>query len=84
MGGAWCGSLPIVTALIPLVAEVLLRFLAAEPPYAEIHGLGFLRDNGEIGDANGSGVVGLDGRAWLRPTHFDEGLMVGSISLAVV
>ncbi len=35
------------------------------------------RDNGEVGDANGSGVVNLDGRAWLRPTHFDEGLTEG-------
>ncbi len=28
-------------------------------------------------DANGSGVVCLDGRAWLRPTQFDEGLTEG-------
>ncbi len=37
----------------------------------------FLRDNGEVGDANGSGVVHLDGRAWLWPTHFNEGLTKG-------
>ncbi len=36
-----------------------------------------MQDNGEVGDTNGSGVVCLDGRAWLRPTHFDEGLMEG-------
>jgi hypothetical protein len=36
-----------------------------------------LRDDGEVGDANGSGVVHLDGHAWLRPTHFDESLMEG-------
>jgi hypothetical protein len=68
---------PIVTALIPVVAELLLRFSAAEPPQAEVHGFGFLRDNGEVGDANGSGVIHLDWRAWLGPTHFDEGLMEG-------
>jgi hypothetical protein len=34
-----------------------------------------LRDNGEVGDVSGSGVVHLDGHAWLRPTHFDEGLI---------
>ncbi len=68
---------PIVAALIPVVAELLLRFLAAEPPYAEIHRLGFLRDNDEVGDPNGSGVVHLDWRAWLRPTHFDEVLTEG-------
>ncbi len=47
----------------------------------EVHGLGFLRDNGEIGDANSSGVVHLDGCAWLWPTHFDEGLTEGNNSL---
>ncbi len=39
--------------------------------------LAFLRDNGEVGDTNGSGVVCLDGHAWLRPTQFDEGLTEG-------
>ncbi len=78
----WWGVLgvvvcPIVTALIPVVAELLLRFTAAEPPKAEIHGLGFLGDNGEVGDANGSGVVQLDGCAWLRPTHFNVSLTEG-------
>ncbi len=41
----------------------------------------FLRNNGEVGDINGSGVVCLDGHAWLRPTHFDEGLMEGDYFL---
>ena len=68
---------PIVTALIPVVVELLLRFLAAEPPQAKIHGLDSLRDNGEVGDANGSGVVHLVGLAWLQPTYFDEGLTEG-------
>ncbi len=68
---------PIVAARIPVAAELLLRFSAAEPPKVEIHGLGFLRNNGEVGDTNGSRVVHLDGRAWLRPTRFDEGLMEG-------
>jgi hypothetical protein len=63
---------PVVTAFIPVVGELLLRFLAAEPPYVEIHGLGFLRDNGVVGDANGSGVVCLDGGVWLQRTHSDE------------
>ncbi len=68
---------PIVTAFIPVVAELLLRFLGAEPPKAEVHGLGFSWDNGEVGHANVSGVVCLDGCAWLWPTHFDEGLTEG-------
>jgi hypothetical protein len=43
----------------------------------EVHGLGLSQDNGEVGDANGSGVVSLDGSAWLRPTHLNESLMEG-------
>ncbi len=73
---------PVVTTLIPVVAELLLRLLAAEPPKAEIHGFGFLRDNGKVGDANSSGVVYLDGSAWLQPTHFNEGLSEGDHFLA--
>ncbi len=68
---------PIVTALITVVAELLLGLLAVESPYAEIHGLGFSWDNCEVGDANSSGVVRLDECAQLGPTHFDEGLMEG-------
>jgi hypothetical protein len=68
---------PIVAAFIPVVTKLLLGFSALEPPYAKVHGLGLLRDNGEVGDANGSGVVCLDGSAWLRPTHFDESLTEG-------
>jgi hypothetical protein len=70
---------PIVAAFIPLVTELLLRFSALEPPYVEVHGLGLLQDNGEVGNtnANGSGVVCLDGSAWLRPTHLDESLTEG-------
>ncbi len=33
-----------------------------------------MRDYGEVGDANGSGVVCLDRCAWLHPTHLDESL----------
>jgi hypothetical protein len=36
-----------------------------------------LWDNGEVGDANNSGVARLDGRVWLWPTHFYEGLTEG-------
>ncbi len=36
-----------------------------------------LRDNCEVGDANGSSVVHLDGCVWLQPTHFAEGLTEG-------
>jgi hypothetical protein len=40
----------------------------------EVHQLGFPWDNGEVGDANGSENVGLDGTVGLGPTYFNEGL----------
>ncbi len=43
----------------------------------EVHGLDFLQDDGEVGDANSSGVLCLNGCAWLQPTHFNEGLTEG-------
>ncbi len=43
----------------------------------EVYQLGLLQDDGEVGDVNGSGVVCLDGSAWLRPTHLDESLTEG-------
>ncbi len=36
-----------------------------------------MRDDGEVGDTNGSKFVHLDECAWLQPTHFDESLMEG-------
>jgi hypothetical protein len=36
-----------------------------------------LWDDGKVGDANGSGVVHLDGHAWLQLTHLDGSLTEG-------
>jgi hypothetical protein len=62
---------PFVAAFNTVVTELLLGFLAL------VHGLGLLRDNDKVGDTKDSGVVCLDGSAWLRPTHFNESLMEG-------
>ena len=64
---------PVVTALIPVVEILGSGATISGDPW-----IWFLRDNGEVGVANDSGVVRLDGRVWLRPTHFYEGLMEGS------
>jgi hypothetical protein len=68
---------PIVAAFVPVVMELMFGFLALGPPLVEVHGLGLLWDDGKVGDAIRSGVVGLDGSAWLSPIHFDEGLLEG-------
>ncbi len=36
-----------------------------------------MREDGEVGGTKGSGVVHLDGSAWLWPTNFDESLTEG-------
>ena len=64
-------------AWTPVVTELALGFAAAEPPKAHVHGLHFLSYDGFVGDAQGCGVVCLDGGLGLWPTHFDEGLLQG-------
>ncbi len=65
----------IASAFVPVVVELFLGFTASQPPEAEIHGLGFPRDDGVVDDVGSSGVVHLDGSAWLWPTRFVEGLL---------
>ncbi len=65
----------VATAFVPVEAKLFLGFTALEPPYAEIHGLGFPWNDGEVGDADCRGVVRLDLSAGLWPTHFVEGLL---------
>ena len=62
----------VATAFVPVEAELFLGFAASEPPQAEIHGLGFPWNDGEVGNANCSGVVCLDRSAGLWPTQFVE------------
>ncbi len=74
MGGAWCGSQPSCDCPYPSSSGIVVETLGSGATIGIDLWIWFLRDNGEVGDANGSGVVHLDGCAWLRPTHFDEGL----------
>ena len=52
--------------------ELALGFVAAEPPESHVHGFSVPGDDGFVDDTSGDGVVGLDGRLGLRPTHFNE------------
>ena len=61
-------------AWTPVVMELALGFVAAEPPKAHVHGLHFLSYDGFVGYAYGCGVVCLDGGLGLRPTHLNERL----------
>ena len=36
-----------------------------------------MRHNCVVGDADGGGVLGLDGQARLQPTHFEKGIVNG-------
>ena len=61
----------ICAARSPVEAELALGFTAVEPTESHVHGFNVFGDDGLVDDTGGSGVVGLDGRLGLRPTHFD-------------
>ncbi len=77
MGGAWCDSLLSCDYSYPISSGAVVEILGSRATISGDPWIWFLRDNGEVGVANDSGVAHLDERAWLRPTHFDEGLMEG-------
>ncbi len=77
MGGAGCGSLPYCDCPYPSSSGTVVEILGSGATISGDPWTWFLRDDGEVSDANGSRVVRLDGPAWLRPTHFDEGLTEG-------
>ena len=67
----------------PVVAKVVLGVAAANPPEAHVHGFQHLVHHGFVGDANGGGVVALNGRGGLRPAHFHESVLKGYHGLGV-
>ena len=70
--GAIIGN--IVGTRSPKGPELALRFAAAEPVVLYVHGFGITLYDGFIRNTNCSGVITLDGRFGLRPTHLDKGL----------
>ena len=59
----------------PVEAKLTLGFPTAEPPEAHVHGFHPFCDDSFVGNAQGCCVVGLNGQLWLRPTHFDKGVV---------
>ena len=56
---------------------MVLGVAAAEPPEAHVHEFENLVHHGFVGDANGGGVVALNGQVGLRPSHFHESVSNG-------
>ncbi len=77
MGGAWCGSLPSCDYPYPSSSGTVVETFGSGATISEDPWICFLRDNGEVGDTIDSGVLCLDGCAWLWPTYFNEGLLEG-------
>ena len=61
----------IRVARSPVEEELALRFTAAEPPEAHVHGFEVFGDDGLVDDTGGGGFFSLDGRLGLWPTHFN-------------
>ena len=51
----------VVFTVVPVDAELFLGFAATEPVKAHVHRFCLLGDNGVVSDADGRGVIGLDG-----------------------
>ena len=56
---------------------MVLGVAAAEPPEAHVHEFEHFVRYDFVGDADGGGVVALDGQGGLRPAHFRESLLKG-------
>ncbi len=69
---------PVLGSSIPVVAKLVLRCMATEPPEAHIHHLAPAWDNSIVNDSQGCWVVCLDRAFGLGPPHVDEGLAVGN------
>ena len=64
----------VVFSLVPLVSELILGFLAPEPPYAHVHHFAPSGHNCLVGHTSCSGIVRLDRDFRLGPTYVDQGL----------
>ena len=56
---------------------MVLVVAAADTLEAHVHGFEHLVHHGFVGDADGGGVVALDGQGGLRPAHFHESVSKG-------
>ena len=59
----------VFSAGAPVYVELMLMDAITDPVEPHIHGLGAALFHGVVCKAGGCGVVGFDGRGWLRMTH---------------
>ena len=73
-GGVIFGAIivKIVGTRSPKEPELTLSFATVEPVVLRVHGFGITLDDGFIRNTNHSGVIALDGRSGLRPTHINK------------
>ena len=67
----------VLVSWFPVVAKVFLGVAASEPPEAHVHVFDHLVHHDLVGDAIGGGVVALNWRGGLRPSHFHESVSEG-------
>jgi hypothetical protein len=75
---------PVLSSRIPVVAKLVVRLAAMEPPKVHIHHFAPARDNSMVSNSCSCGVICLGRVFWLEPTHIDEGLMASIISCAMM
>jgi hypothetical protein len=63
----------IVSAAAPVDKELALGDAVSDPVEAHVDGFGAALFDGVVGNARGTGVVGLDGSGWLGMSHLGEG-----------
>jgi len=69
---------PVFGTSIPVVTKLVLRCTESKPPESHIHHLGPAGHNRFVGNPNRGGVISLDRRFWLWPSHSNEGLSMGN------
>jgi hypothetical protein len=69
---------PVLETCIPVITNLVLRYMATEPPEFHIHHIAPARNNSFIGSPSCCGVVSLDRTFRLGSTHVDKGLAVGN------
>ena len=73
----------VATARGPIYVELALFDSITDPVKTHIHGLGLLLFYCVVDDANGCGVVCLDGGGWLGMVHFFESSAKGGCFFGV-
>ena len=58
----------------PTTSKLALGLVASESVETHVHGFDSTWNDGVVANADGGGVISLDGRFGLRPTHFNKGL----------